>query len=544
MNKFASFIALCSAALLLVACEKENGTKGGEQPVPTDANTVTFTIGGDQSATKSTAADPIDLSEESGIAGLTLTEEVLSLDDLYSFAPETKGTPVFTENLAQIHKNIAVTAYDGTTLVGGGKDISYDNVSGNVWSHTYAEPLPQKTLQFFVMAPAVKAQGVGTVSYNSDGTISFPYTSPASAANQADVLFSSLSMNPSDPHCVLLYHTLVGVKFKLAAAADAKIAVTKISNVTLKSLKNAGTCTVTPNYSSATNTSEGGNASNASGLAATKSAACSLWDLATTTANFSQDFTGTVDLTTTTSVSYPGAWNVDANKSGNLNAADASLTFFFVPQQLSDDVVLTLTYDYTDGLGNKITGATATVNFGTKLGNPTWKAGELRTYTLSITDQVNVDIDDTVTSGKKNNVTITNTGTATTYVRVAVIGNWFSELTAEEIAADTPIAITPCELTSYKTKVNSNWVEGEDGFWYYKYPVLGGHTICQANTIFTNVTFTETKPYANCHLEVAMPVQAVRAEDVSSAWGSVKIKDSSSSVTTWFVETPNANDTI
>ena len=118
-----SFIAklavlVLPALILASACNKQE-----IDPIGGSSSVVKFVIGGSSSQTKAASAnqqqaitcEPIDLSEESGIEGLRLSEEISSLDDYLYNVPATKGTPVFTENLSQIYDKLLVNAYKGTT---------------------------------------------------------------------------------------------------------------------------------------------------------------------------------------------------------------------------------------------------------------------------------------------------------------------------------------------------------------------------------------------------------------------------------------------
>lgn len=551
MNKFASFIALCSAALLLVACEKENGTKGGD-PIAIGANTITFTIGGDQSATKAAVADPIDISEESGIDGLCLAEEVVSLDDLYAPAVETKSTPVFTENLAKVFGEFSAEAYSGSNLYLAAQ--TYKPVEGsttNEWSYTYPDDVewPEGNLRFFFKAP-VAADGASSITYHpvadetyAAGSISFAYASPASASAQKDILFTSKVMSEgSTDNRVLFYHALAGVKFKIGdvSSDEGNIVITSIDAVELSGVYSKGNCVITPAYEGKTF-----DESNASGSVA-RSASVAKWSGWNTAATFSQAFTGNDakgrDLTSTMTgkgIDYPTSFNASANQGKNVNAEDASLTFYFIPQAMTNDVKLKITYTYTSE-GIVTNQATATIDFGKKLlasdSNYAWKAGELRTYTIKINNMVDVAIDDVVndTDHKKSGLVITNTGTATAYMRVAVVANWIYNGSADGV----PAAITPCKgfdtwmASHYNTSL---WKKGSDNYYYYLNPVPAGHTILTANTLFdvldlsslyAPVTYNEDgsyksgyKPYEECYLDFVIPVQAVRADQLQAAWG-------------------------
>lgn len=598
MKRLMAFNLRCLPAFALAlgftACNIEPEPVDTRVELPESA--VAFKLGQDNVLTKGGASimdAGIDISEETGIDGLSILEEVSSLGSEYM--PLTKGTPVFTENIADLYGEIAATAYQlsGTEKAGdamadaaifGGKDDIFTPKEGKVWYHDYGSGvvIPDNLLYFFKAPvfsgtdapysnlkytysgnPAVSGTSTDPLGY---GKISFDYVSPgavyptsdmpvANAATlQKDLVFSShLLEDKDDVESVLLYHVLTGVKFKLGEIVSGKMNITKIQSVTFNNLISEGSCVVLPNYDGYSDES------NADGKK-DKSSLVSKWtyDATPKRASFTQTFTEnqqTTDLTKEggSDLAFPDAWYAaTANKGNNLNDPEASLTFMFIPQEITEDVTLDIVYDYVDALGNEVTGATATIDFGEKMieslptGTTTyeWKAGELRTYTLGVGDRVDVAITDeyVAASHTKSDLTITNTGTATTYMRVAVIGNWYSneyekdefgeyvlDEDNEKILILGKGAITPYVMSAdTKSKIYENitdWVEGPDGYFYYLNPVAGGHTICQANTLFEDevviIATQDPAPYANCHLELKFAVQSVRATEVAASWAPV-----------------------
>ena len=549
-RKIFSVLPVIAMALCLAGCQEEIDPGSGTGS-SSDGGTIALKIGGDESATKSSISsaskvlEPIDISEESGIRNLIITEEVSSLDKVS--APATKGTPIFTENLATYYSDgLAVTAYSTSGTLWGNKDVVYKNQEGNIWSHNYTEDgnlrwPDDKKLKLFIKAPLDDA-GRSNIIYNvADDKIDFDYASPYTADSrdaevQEDILFSSKSVEYSEAakeNKVLLYHALTGVKFKLAAAKSKNIAITSIDKVELTGVISEGHCTISP-----ASAYEGYTTPSNSDNKYPTSAIVSKWTYdEAARASFSQVFTekeAKGENTITDDKLYPEAFNnSSANAAGNINATDCSKTFMFIPQAMSDDVVLTISFHYTQG-GIEAK-STATVEFGKKLkaSNPdyAWKAGELRTYTLSVGDRLDVSIDDEMTIGenihKKNNLSIVNTGTATAYMRVCAFANWFYNKHEGEII---PEAITPCTQFDdfFATKINStDWFLCSDGFYYYKHPVAGNTEIPNSKTLFVGELdfdgesgIYKYKPYNDCHLEVEFAVQSVRVLDVANAWPS------------------------
>ena len=72
----------------------------------------------------------------------------------------------------------------------------------------------------------------------------------------------------------------------------------------------------------------------------------------------------------------------------------------------------------------------------------------------------------------KSNVRIQNTGNVQSYIRAAVVVTWMSEDQSKVTSAkpdDLDYSITYAGETT-------NWVKGQDGYWYYKIPVDPGCT--------------------------------------------------------------------
>lgn len=523
-------LIMSAVAVLAVSCNREPSVIPGGS-----SNKVVFTIGSDQSSTKASndalarACDPIDISEEFGIEDLVLTETETSLDALYA-GPQTKGTPVYTENLSTVYSALGVTAYHGGTEYKS--QVSFANEEGTYWwSHEYPGGFwPEDDVLFFIKAPATQT-GVSDLNYaastntgvksgTGNGTITFKYTSPGigadnSATLQDDILFSTKKMNKaqnesssSEQHKVLLYHALTGVQFKLNAAGE-NLAISSIDKITLSGIKSNGSCTIKPVYEGYTvdSNSDGG---------VDKSAVVSDWN--------------TDDAARST---FSQTYGSDEMNLENVEAA-ANKTFMFVPQTITDDVKLTVTYTYKVKAANDewivYPGNEATIDFGSKVSNKDWAAGTLHIFKFSLNQTVDVEIDDAVDSATrtKSDLTITNSGTATSFMRVAVVGNWIYDPANGELCEDgqpAPAAITPCpSLPSLAVSgvIREGWVSGTDGFYYYLYPVPGGHTIKAAHTLFGNVAFTTEyntmKPYEQCHLQIDIAVQAIRADQVGQVW--------------------------
>ena len=244
---------LAGAALLLSACAEEENFENGDISFETDE--VVFRIG--EVKTRSEAnSQPIvnELGSVTTDDGSTfvLQESVTSLDDI-SNAPETRGTPVFTENVKAVHKTfytVAMNANTGKAVFEKNPDlkngVEYTNEKDNIWHYHYGEDIWEDKLPtyFFMRMPGKDNR--------STGAITFSYTTPETATAQKDILFTSYKRTKeTNAENITFYHALTGIKFanffdySLNEGAYAK-AETIIKQVKVTGIKNTGTFTVSP----------------------------------------------------------------------------------------------------------------------------------------------------------------------------------------------------------------------------------------------------------------------------------------------------------
>ena len=181
-----------------------------------------------------------------------------------------------------------------------------------------------------------------------------------------------------------------------------------------------------------------------------------------------------------------------------------------------------------------------------------WKAGQLRTYTLKPFD-VDVEIFDTMSNLKKENLHVTNTGNVDEYVRIMVIGNWYGWKSADDRAAnpnnpsilvgytsadpnnDTMVTPWYREDDLYKTgfdstfpggrpMASSHWKRGTGSYFYYDTKIGAGQQLSGTDALFqyyqltTDMIPTIYLPVANqtarqeavgVHLVMEVVVQAI-----------------------------------
>ena len=437
------YIALAViATAMLSSCEKEKDFGG---LTPLGENDIAFTIN-NTGGTRSMEA----VSETSVQTGVSIEAGRASNGDAY-FLEETieelnptlatRGTPAYTVNLGTLYKTMGVYA-DGNFGDASFEVMDmYENPNGGDgwrYHHNYdGSPWPtnkDEVVDFYLNMPASPA-GV-SITDRSNKQITFDYSAPLTGAAQQDILFAqtSISKNQHDDYLpngapVMMYHALTGVKFRTGHLND-NPTKTIITKVVIKGLKSTGTATFTGSDFE--------------------------WEKLDNATSFSQEFTNQawsaeagVDGTVGTTGNI--VWNNDLSSTNwtsaaadkNLNDENGSLTFWFIPQEIDENVTMEVTFrvktkDTQDG--EEITHEIA---FGEKMNegrtkNVVWEAGQLRTYTLKPFD-VAVKIVDNMEGLKKSDLHVTNTGNVDEYVRMMVIGNWYGwETEADMLAKKEP----------------------------------------------------------------------------------------------------------
>ena len=436
------FVIAALAAVTLASCEKEKDFKDA---TPIGKDDIAFSM-------QSAATRSMDTMAPK--AGMTIKldndfclEE--TIEDMDYAAPATRGVPAYTFNVGNIYPKITVYGEyenaDGEYVEGGFGATDFEKMDeemvGGGWRywHNYVNtnPWPDNTtpVDFYFSMPA-QATGVTNLDY-ADQQITFTFDSPTNGAAQQDLLFShtAVSKEEHDTYLpngapVMMYHALTGVKFRNGHKNDGTTK-TIIKSVKFKNLKSHGICTVNPGAE------EG----------ATSKYKVS-WEGLDNAAEFSMEFEnptyapadsaknsdGTVSFGTKEGEvpTFNGTSWVTAAADHNLNKADGSLTFWFIPQMIDENVTLEITFLVKTPDSPNGTEIPHLIEFGKLVTeNTEWKAGQLRTYTLMPFD-VDVEIVDKMTDLTKDSLHVANTGNVDEYVRVMVIGNWYGWKTAKD----------------------------------------------------------------------------------------------------------------
>ena len=537
----------------LVSCERE---KSFNELTPIGENGVAFTIGG-----VSTRSAEAEINVERGVtlplgtddAGNSyfLEEEIMELNP----SPATKGAPAYTVNVGNLYSTMGVYAATGSfgdasfevmdkydhkgdpsdpkAPVTAGPD-SENTRDGWRYHHNYSgSPWPtnkDEKVDFFLRMPAA-ASGVSNLSYENQ-KITFNYSSGQDGALQQDILFSHTQISKSDhdgylPNGapVLMYHALTGVKFR-SGSANQGPTKTIITKVVLSGLNDTGKGTFDPSTKTVTWPADDQSMSLGSFSLGYKNTAWSA------EANKDNTVTYEKDTEKPENNKFGDSW-YSAAADKNLNDEEGSLTFWLIPQTITEDVTLEVTFFVKTENTPNGTEITHTIKLGEKLKNVEWKAGQLRTYTLDPKD-VDVDIFDQMSDLTKNHLEVTNTGNVDEYVRVMLMGNWYGWFPDQDPAKDEPsimVGYTTSNMDddtmvdnwffrsdpfgngfddTFKMGVPANgnrWIRGTGSYYYWPDVIGAGDKLSSSSTLFKSYTLDES-----WIPEIWIPVGGVRVQ--------------------------------
>lgn len=563
------YIALAVVATaMIVSCEREKDFGG---MTPLGENEIGFVM--QSVSTRSMEVAPqvmrgetIPLGTDNMGNAFFLEETIEELNP----SPATKGAPAYTANVGKLYPTMGVYA-DGDfgdnvfVLVDEAMHANPNGGDGWRYHHNYnGRPWPEDDttpVDFYLRMPA-QMSGVSNLTY-ADKKISFDFIPLSTAKDQDDLLFSQTTLSKSEhdgylPNGapVLMYHALTGIKFRTNSdnSGSTKTIITKVK---ITGLKGSGHCVI-----------DGSNI---------------VWTPGSTTAyTYTQTFTNPAysqDAWVDGTIGNEGgtAWDSDLNGTSwtaaaadhNLNNAKGELTFWVIPQEITDAVKLEVTFCVKTPDTAGATGGgefTHQINIGEILAakNVEWKAGQLRTYTLDPKD-VDVEIFDTMSGKSKTALHVTNTGNVAEYVRMLVIGNWYGWESEQDYARyESTGKPEPDILVGYKTDgsggENDNemvepwyrgtpefgqyfdntftngvpgngnkWLRGDTGF-YYPDPIGPGDKMDpQSEALFKSYIWPENvpfptiyipdptsnvrKPAVGVHLIMEVAIQAISAVD-------------------------------
>lgn len=540
-----SYIALAVLAMAALASCQENEFSNEVNPLEKGEVLIRLTNGRQTKSADVTAivkGATIALGADENGTEFVLEETITNLDNL-SLAPETKGTPGYTENFADLYKGFNAAVYkDGSVYEADGAFEEY-NKAELIYKRKYPNDIwdgqGNPNLYFFLRTPAsyIDANITTALSYSTtDGSISFSYTSPTTADAQQDMLFTSRPLNTASDFNnlftkddkglpVLFHHALTGVKFAIGNADADNVVITKVE---FTGLKTSGSCVITPIQEDSKYEDNPTNYSSATAV---------VWTPGDATASISQEYNSVTDYESQGEGVSKFAENYyqggHMNNLSKDNDATAAQTFWLIPQTLNDNVKLTVTYTV-----NGEAQEPWEIDFGSALKKNgsfiNWQPGELRTYTLKV-DAVKVHIEDEIVtqsgSNIKQGVAITNTGNTKAFIRATIIGNWCAE-NGEAVFGYTDFIDNPGEYVeipswtvdnpgtgaSFDGLPGTGWVRATDGFFYYTTAVDPG--AATGSALFTSYTPATEHPdyqiagkYVDSHFVMEIATQAVNANN-------------------------------
>ena len=558
MNNYTlSWMAL-AAVLSLVSCVQDAADKGkGDY----DRNTLAFTLASrleTRSASETLPRNTLSIPLGDPVDGhqVYLEETVTTLDGPVSEAPETRGTPVYTENFAAMFNSFSGIGYaaSGTSLTPVVSEGAFVRDEDRWVRNLPSDPfVDHDELFFFFHAPAAMP-GVSNLAYsinaNSRCIIDFDYTVPLSATEQQDLLFSGRPVPKAEARKadILFHHALTAVKFATANDNSDTKAQTYISKVEFpNALFRSAHFKITTSWEDGKWKDDPDIYSSASATSVSSGVQLKADEVFTVTfeeediVNYENG--GSFASKGKYADSFAAAGNVK-----NLNDRDATKTFWLIPQRMNNNIVMDITF-HVISAGRDSGPITRRVEIGKLLTNSvTWRAGELRTYTLKA-ELVDVDITDKVEGLVKKDVVITNTGNVNSFIRAHIVANWFGYAGSEYSAAvgyadETADVFLPAWKMSGTSGDNfggifdnlpgDGWVRGSDGFFYYTQPVPPGHDV--PSPLFTKYSISGSnipprvwyldpsnhrQEYTDVELVMDIPVQAIEAEEGQSyrnAW--------------------------
>ena len=542
MKVYHSIAAAAAAALLLTSCVHEMVDPAGKAPL--GDHTLAFTVEGQIQTRAASPKEALGINVPMG-EPVDGTQYFLSetITDLNAGMPMTKGTPAYTENVAKLYGSFGSIGYplSGTSIVALSDGVfNYDEANSrwvrdlgneNIWK-------TQSSMFVFMRMPQTPA-GAGTLTYgfsDGKGTISFPYTSPASSADQQDILFAGRSVTKEESKSelpVTFYHALTGIRFALAnhltgEAEGGKVQTeTHITKVEFVGLNGTGTCTVTPETGAVS------------------------WGNVSTPGTFSLEYNGAYKKETYSGSKYtfPESFSAKdkanaalgdfSSSDWNINDQDASLTFWLIPQTTPSTMKLRITFYLQTG-NRKGDPITREIDFP----SVTWEAGQLRTYVIKA-DEVDVLVDDEIVNNVKQDVEILNTGNVPEYVRALIVANWVDgngHVVLGYDAATEGSLVAPWALNAAGTGANygtfselpgAHWVY-RNGYYYYTEaldvnvaaatPIFASYASGTAPAIWKpGATRTQA---TGVHLQMDIVVQAVEAGSATTyadAWAAAGI---------------------
>lgn len=364
-----------------------------------------------------------------------------------SLANTSGSTASLSGFLSSVDSTFHVYAYssDGKSYFGldsGGHDkaeaVKWDEKYGKWASATpyYWKHNDMLRMKAYANMPLDGKSAITLHNDNDDYWFSVDYVVPEDTKDQRDLLLGSLYYGNGGLRgeaSFSFYHPLTAVRFK--RSPDLPSNITGIESIIVKGVYASGTVT--------------------------------------------QDRTDPSKLVWGTPT---GGSTVSQKAEGMLNVSDDDIDgdpFLLIPQDLSEQNVELTVNLIIDGHA---------VPFNAILSTGKWEKGKVYTYTVGYSKSLKIEVSlsagESVKDGTevRKDAAITNVGTEKCYVRAIVKGYIQDEegaisstwlYTSGDHLNENRGTFQPSGVGSTSTPWNLNWIQGSDGFWYYKRPLSG-----------------------------------------------------------------------
>ena len=405
---------------------------------------------------------------------ITLTEEV---NDVPVFRTDSTGN-----SSRNIYSAAGFTQFYLNAFVENGSEFMKNQLvkkSGSNWTYSPIKYWPQEqAVHFFGYASNMVDKQISPACSMANGIYSgtFDYTLPTAngltdAEMQPDLVYSIVPNQNKQAVggkvALPFYHALSAVSFKLSGTPK-DITPPETWKIGFKGITTSGTCTYAYQAGSPISFS---------------------WSQTNTDGIYTQTY----------------------RKINDQLQCNEQNTFALIPQTL-DDVLLQVSFTYA-GMDYHLETPISGFNDGK------WGANKKYIYTISISETVEVEIEDRCTDTVKDQLVMRNTGLSDAYFRATIVGYW-------ENSDGNVVGWWNAENETVGTFTNladaNYWLKGEDGYYYYKYPVKVGAT--PTRPLFDKYELKQSDGNGSV-LKLSVLVQAVKYEEeqtsLKAAWGDV-----------------------
>ena len=408
-----------------------------------------------------------------------------------SEVPESRGEYYVTGKISKF-QGVAYTDKGNKLFFNEEQTVNADNTvsTGRFW------PPSDQPLTFFGYAKSLNSGTMSTPAFTNNASehkATFNYTMPAAgylnasndsidAQNQPDIVFAVVPSKTKTTENVNMpfHHALAAITFKVGNLPLLSGATVK--SVALTGCYTSGTCEVS---SASTETRPN--------------------DVAFTWNNVQG------------SATYKQTFKQPATTGDQLGGIEC--TFLIIPQvyTANKEPKLQITFSMGDSDDEK-KNRTYTLEKSLSEIISEFKADHHYYFSIGTEkEEVNIEVKDEVNGKEKKFTSIQNTGLAAGYIRAAIVGYW---VRSSGSSTDIMIPWSVDDESTGKLDKPGNWkdywVQGSDGYYYYKYEVPpGGFT----QPLFTTYTVKlSAPPVTGAYLEINLIGQIVQKNYLSEAW--------------------------